>query len=95
MTQSSLNISLPRELKAFVEKQVRTGDWCTPSEYVRELIRKDKERHLSSEAEKEKSQQPKRRRRKPGKRVLSGLRVYEEMLAKKRTAEQRAGTAEE
>lgn len=29
-----------------VEGQVASGDWGTPSEYVRELIRQDKERRL-------------------------------------------------
>jgi len=40
---TSLNISLPEALKAYVEGQVASGDWGTPSEYVRELIRQDKE----------------------------------------------------
>jgi len=31
-----------------VEGQVATGDWGTPSEYVRELIRRDKERRLGN-----------------------------------------------
>ena len=44
---SSLNISLPAALKAFVEGQVESGDWSTPSEYIRELIRHDKERRLA------------------------------------------------
>ena len=43
---TSLNISLPEALKEYVEGQVATGDWGTPSEYVRELIRQDKERRL-------------------------------------------------
>ena len=44
---TSLNISLPEALKAYVENQVASGDWGTPSEYVRELIRQDKERRLA------------------------------------------------
>jgi len=48
MPMTSLNISLPEALKEYVEGQVATGDWGTPSEYVRELIRQDKERRLSS-----------------------------------------------
>ena len=31
-----------------VEGQVASGDWGTPSEYVRELIRPDKERRLGN-----------------------------------------------
>jgi antitoxin ParD1/3/4 len=48
MAMTSLNISLPEALKKYVEGQVASGDWGTPSEYVRELIRQDKERRLSS-----------------------------------------------
>jgi antitoxin ParD1/3/4 len=46
MAMTSLNISLPQTLKNYVEGQVASGDWGTPSEYVRELIRQDKERRL-------------------------------------------------
>lgn len=46
MSMTSLNISLPEALKQYVEKQVSSGDWGTPSEYIRELIRQDKERRL-------------------------------------------------
>ena len=45
---TSLNISLPEALKEYVEGQVASGDWGTPSEYIRELIRQDKERRLSN-----------------------------------------------
>ena len=48
MPMTSLNISLPEALKEYVEGQVASGDWGTPSEYVRELIRQDKERRLGS-----------------------------------------------
>jgi antitoxin ParD1/3/4 len=43
---TSLNISLPEVLKEYVEGQVASGDWSTPSEFIRELIRQDKERRL-------------------------------------------------
>ena len=46
MPMTSLNISLPEALKEYIEGQVASGDWGTPSEYVRELIRQDKERRL-------------------------------------------------
>ncbi len=45
---TSLNISLPVALKDYVEGQEASGDWGTPSEYVRELIRRDKERRLGN-----------------------------------------------
>jgi len=43
MAMSSLNISLPEPLKDYVESRVQEGDYGTPSEYLRELIRRDKE----------------------------------------------------
>ena len=44
---STMNISLPDTLKFFVDDQVRLRDYSTSSEYVRELIRRDKSRvHL-------------------------------------------------
>ena len=39
-----MNISLPETLKAFVDKQVSQGSYGTSSEYVRELIRRDRDR---------------------------------------------------
>jgi len=43
MSMASLNISLPDPLKAYVEERVASGDYGTPSEFVRSLIRQDKE----------------------------------------------------
>ena len=48
MPMTSLNISLPEALKEYIEGQVSSGDWGTPSEYVRELIGQDKERRLTN-----------------------------------------------
>jgi antitoxin ParD1/3/4 len=43
------NVCAPREvLKAHVEGQVASGDWGTPSEYIRALIRQDKERRMAN-----------------------------------------------
>jgi len=39
--RSSLNISLPKPLKQFVEQQVASGAYSTASEYVREVLRKE------------------------------------------------------
>lgn len=41
---STMNISLPETLKSFVDSQVTEGDYGSSSEYVRELIRKEKDR---------------------------------------------------
>ena len=43
MAMASLNISLPDPLKAYVEDRVASGDFGTPSEFIRNLIRQDKE----------------------------------------------------
>jgi antitoxin ParD1/3/4 len=43
MAMTSLNISLPDPLKAYVEERVDSGDFGTPSEFIRNLIRQDKE----------------------------------------------------
>lgn len=44
---TSLNISLPDPLKAYVEDRVNSGDFGTPSEFIRALIRQDKEQRRS------------------------------------------------
>lgn len=41
---STMNISLPDSLKAFVDEQVSQRGYGTSSEYVRELIRRDQDR---------------------------------------------------
>jgi len=43
-SMSTMNISLPNSLKTFVDEQVSQGGYGTSSEYVRELIRKDRDR---------------------------------------------------
>ena len=43
MGMTSMNVSLPEELKEFAEAQTQNG-YSTPSEYVRELIRADQRR---------------------------------------------------
>jgi antitoxin ParD1/3/4 len=39
-----MNISLPDTLKSWVDEQVASGGYGTSSEYVRELIRRDRDR---------------------------------------------------
>jgi antitoxin ParD1/3/4 len=41
---ATMNVSLPESLKSFVDEQVVDRGYGTSSEYVRELIRKDRER---------------------------------------------------
>lgn len=41
---TTMNISLPASLKAFVDEQVNGRGYGTSSEYLRELIRRDRDR---------------------------------------------------
>lgn len=41
---STMKVSLPDGLKSFVDEQVATRGYRTSSEYVRELIRRDRDR---------------------------------------------------
>ena len=43
VAMGTMNVSLPDELKDFVDEQLKRG-YGTSSEYVRELIRKDQDR---------------------------------------------------
>jgi antitoxin ParD1/3/4 len=47
MPMTSMNVSLPEELKEYVETQIKRG-YSTPSEYVRELIREDQKRRAKT-----------------------------------------------
>lgn len=40
---ATLNISLPDELREFVEARVNMGDYQSSSDYLRELVRQDRE----------------------------------------------------
>ncbi|MCK0140675.1 type II toxin-antitoxin system ParD family antitoxin [Aliiroseovarius sp. F47248L] len=41
---STMNISLPEQMKSWVESQSRSGRFANSSDYVRDLIRRDQER---------------------------------------------------
>ena len=41
---TTMNVSLPEELKSFVDAQVSRGDYGSTSEYVRDLIRRAQDR---------------------------------------------------
>jgi antitoxin ParD1/3/4 len=51
MEMTSLNISLPKALKAYIEAQVAGGTYSTPSEFLRELIRQDRKRRVQEKIE--------------------------------------------
>ena len=42
----TMNIALPESMKHFVQQRVAEGGYSSVSEYVRELIRRDKQRRL-------------------------------------------------
>lgn len=41
---TTMNVSLPDDLKHFVDSQVNHGNYGSTSEYVRDLIRRDQDR---------------------------------------------------
>jgi antitoxin ParD1/3/4 len=43
---ATMNISLPDQMKEWVEAQAETGRYSNASDYVRDLIRRDQERGL-------------------------------------------------
>lgn len=42
---ATMNVSLPKPMKEWVEAQTETGRYANASDYVRDLIRKDQERN--------------------------------------------------
>lgn len=44
LVMSTMNISLPAELKEFVDERVEDGGYQTTSEFLRDLIRREQER---------------------------------------------------
>ena len=40
---ATLNVSMPDELRAFIEARVKTGEYQSASDYLRDLIRHDHE----------------------------------------------------
>lgn len=41
---ATMNVSLPDQMKSWVEDQTKDGRYANASDYVRDLIRKDRER---------------------------------------------------
>lgn len=48
---TTLNISLPDDLQAFIERQIATGSYGTASEYISHLIRQEQERAAEKQLE--------------------------------------------
>ena len=47
----SINISLPEEMRIYVEEQVASGSYSTTSEYIRQLIRQDRQQKAEKQLE--------------------------------------------
>jgi antitoxin ParD1/3/4 len=48
MASATIQISLPESLTPFVEAQVESGAYGTPSDYIRDLILHDRDRSLEA-----------------------------------------------
>ena len=48
---ASLNVSMPDDLRQFVDKRTKDGQFSTPTEYVRHLIREDQKRQAEARIE--------------------------------------------
>ena len=44
-TMATMNVSLPGPMKTWVEAQTKDGRYSNASDYVRDLIRRDQDRH--------------------------------------------------
>jgi len=44
MSSARVNVTIPEKLKTFIHDRVSTGEFATPSDYVRTLIRDDHRR---------------------------------------------------
>jgi antitoxin ParD1/3/4 len=47
----SINISLPEEMRIYIEEQVANGGYSTTSEYIRQLIRQDRQQKAEKQLE--------------------------------------------
>jgi antitoxin ParD1/3/4 len=46
---ASLNVNMPKDLREFLDKRTENGGFGTPTEYVRDLIRRDREEQRERE----------------------------------------------
>ena len=46
---ASLNISLPNNLREWIDARIKTGDYSSASDYMRDLIRHDLKKHTMLE----------------------------------------------
>ena len=48
---TSIHISLPESLKEYIQERCTTGDFSNPSDFIRALVREDKERSAKAKIE--------------------------------------------
>lgn len=46
---ATMTISLPDPMKDWIEARIRQGDYASTSDYVRDLVRRDRERSVHAE----------------------------------------------
>ncbi|MDM7920704.1 MAG: type II toxin-antitoxin system ParD family antitoxin [Pyrinomonadaceae bacterium] len=51
MSATTMNVSLPASMKAYVDERVEHDEYGTASEYIRELIRNDQRRREEAKLE--------------------------------------------
>ena len=49
MTMTSLNISLPNNLREWIDTRIKNGDYSSASDYMRDLIRHDQKKYTGLE----------------------------------------------
>lgn len=47
MDSNTVNVELPDALRSFVDARVNSGDFADAAEYLRDLVRRDREAQLS------------------------------------------------
>jgi putative addiction module CopG family antidote len=50
MSTTSIHVTLPKALKEHIEKRVAEGEFTSPSDYVRALVRAERDHQLKREA---------------------------------------------
>lgn len=50
MSTTSIHVTLPKALKEHIEKRVAEGEFASPSDYVRALVRAERDHQLKREA---------------------------------------------
>ena len=48
LNSTRVNVTIPKKLKEFIADCVATGEYATPSDYVRTLIRSDRQRKIDN-----------------------------------------------